>query len=97
MSFCACLCLLFCLFVVGWFFFHPVQLLLTTARRSLPLTRAGIFTGQSTFSDRRSFVRVAAVAQKKNMFVAFFIFKIFFSSPLPQESRSGDQGISFAP
>ena len=38
---------------------------LPTARGSLPLTRAGIFTEQSTFSDRRSFVRVAAVAQKK--------------------------------
>ena len=59
------LCLLvFCLLLVGSSF-TQCNSCLPTARGSLPLTRAGIFTEQSTFSDRRSFVRVAAVAQKK--------------------------------
>ena len=68
-EFCLLLCL-FCLsvcvccFLVGSSF-TQCNSCLPTARGSLPLTRAGIFTGQSTFSDRRSFVRVAAVAQKK--------------------------------
>ena len=53
-----------CLLLAGSFF-TQCNSCLPTARGSLPLTRAGIFTGQSTFSDRRSFVRVAAVAQKK--------------------------------
>ena len=54
------LCLLvFCLLLVGSSF-TQCNSCLPTARGSLPLTRAGIFTEQATFSDRRSFVRVAA-------------------------------------
>ena len=56
--------LVFCLLLVGSSF-TQCNSCLPTARGSLPLTRAGILTEQSTFSDRRSFVRVAAVAQKK--------------------------------
>ena len=59
------LCLLFvCLLLVGSTF-TQCNSCVPTARGSLPLTRAGIFTEQATFSDRRSFVRVAAMAQKK--------------------------------
>ena len=66
--FCFCRVFWFLSLFVGWFSFTQCNSCFPTARGSWPLTRAGTFSGQSTFSDRRSFVRVAAVAQKKNSF-----------------------------
>ena len=63
--FCFCRVFWFLFLFVGWFSYTQCNSCLPTARGSLPLTRAGTFSGQSTFSDRRSFVRVAAVAQNK--------------------------------
>ena len=66
------LCFLVFVFFVGWFSYTQCNSCLPTARGSWPLTRAGTFSGQTTFSDRRSFVRVAAVAQKKKTLLRGF-------------------------